>query len=294
MTTSWPTTPEPFDLDGRVAVITGAANGLGLAIAGHCARHRMKLVLADIDGEALHRAGASLAAETDCVWVRTDVRRRDDVNAVAERAYQAFGRVDVLFNNAGVVTTKPLMETSVHDWQWMIEVNLWSVIHGIAAFVPRMIDGGHEGRIVNTASAAGFLAEADLGAYSVSKHGVVALSEILHKELRDRRSLLGVTIIAPAFISTGITNCERVRPAELNDNGQTSAAVDAARARLEKAVRSGKLTPEDVAAMVLDGVRTRRLYVFSHDKIRAGIEARMDEIYAALDYRRDQRRLESQ
>lgn len=279
----WPQRDDEFRLDGGVAVITGAASGLGLAIAHACAALGMKLVLADIDLKALEHATADLATRTSCLSRRTDVRDRAALDALADAAFDAFGTVTVLFNNAGVVITRPILETTIADWRWMLDVNLWSVIHGIAAFVPRMLTQAQEGRIVNTASAAGFLSEPNLAAYAVTKHGVVALSETLHQELRVQNAALGVTILNPAFVPTGILASERARPPELAGQvAPLSAAAQAAEAQLLHAVQSGKLTAADVATRVLDAVRRRRLHVFTHPKIQRGIEARMSAVYAGF------------
>jgi NAD(P)-dependent dehydrogenase (short-subunit alcohol dehydrogenase family) len=279
----WPQRDGEFNLDHGVAVVTGAASGLGLAIAQACAGRRMRLVLADIDAAGLESVKTDLKSQTDCIVRVTDVRNRSALDALADAAFDAFGVVTVLFNNAGVVVTRPILETSIADWQWMLDVNLWSVIHGIAAFVPRMRVQGCEGRIVNTASAAGFLSEPNLAAYSVSKHAVVALSETLQRELRQENALLGVTILSPAFVPTGIVHSERARPADLAGPATRSAAALAAEAQLQHAVQSGRISAADVAARVLDAVRSRRLHVFTHPKIRRGIEMRMAAVYAGFD-----------
>jgi NAD(P)-dependent dehydrogenase (short-subunit alcohol dehydrogenase family) len=279
----WPQRDGELILDRGVAVVTGAASGLGLAIAQACAALRMRLVLADIDAAGLERAKADLESQTDCIARVIDVRNRSALEALADAAFNAFGVVTVLFNNAGVVVTRPILETSIADWQWMLDVNLWSVIHGISAFVPRMRAQGCEGRIVNTASAAGFLSEPNLAAYSVSKHAVVALSETLHRELRQENALLGVTILSPAFVPTGIIHSERARPANLPGPATRSAAALAAEAQLQHAVQSGRISAADVAARVLAAVRRRRLHVFTHPKIQRGIETRMAAVYAGFD-----------
>lgn len=282
-TSAWPQAEADFELDGGVAVVTGAASGLGLAIARACAARRMRLVLADVDAAALGTAATELAARTECIARVTDVRERAALEALADATFAAFGTVTALFNNAGVVITRPVLETSIADWRWMLDVNLWSVIHGISAFVPRMLAQGREGRVINTASAAGFLAEPNLAAYAVSKHAVVALSETLHQEFKQQNAPLGVTILSPAFVPTGILQSERARPADLTaPSAPLSAAAREAQAQLQRAVGSGKLTAADVAARVLDGVRRRRLHVFTHPKIRRGVEARMAAIYAGF------------
>jgi NADP-dependent 3-hydroxy acid dehydrogenase YdfG len=279
----WPERDTPFSIEGGVAVVTGAASGLGLAIARACAASGMRLVLADIDSDGLARASAELSARTRCISRVTDVRERAALDALADSAFDAFGSVALLFNNAGVVITRSILETSAADWRWMLDVNLWSVIHGIAAFLPRMLTQGQEARVVNTASAAGFLSEPNLAAYAVSKHAVVALSETLHQELRQQQAAIGVTILSPAFVPTGIVNSERRRPAELGrDAAPLSDAARAAEAQLVRATQSGKLTADDVAARVLAAVRARRLHVHTHAKIQRGIEARMAAIYAGF------------
>lgn len=279
----WPQRDAEFNLHNGVAVVTGAASGLGLEIARACAACGMRLVLADIDADALARVTTDLATQTGCIGRVTNVSDRAALEALAAAAFDAYGTVTVLFNNAGVVITRPILETTVADWRWMLEVNLWSVIHGISAFVPRMLAQGCEGRIVTTASAAGFLSEANLAAYAVSKHAVVALSETLHKELRQQNAALGVTILSPAFIPTGILMSERARPADLSGPVlPPSAAAQAAEAQLSHAVQSGKLTAADVALRVLDAVRRRRLHAFTHAKVQRGIEARMSAVYAGF------------
>lgn len=271
----------PFELSGRVAAITGAASGFGLEIARGCARAGMKLVLADIDAAGLAAATSELSAVTSCVSARTDVRMAGDLEALSNLAFETFGAVHVLFNNAGVVLARPLLETSAEDWRWMLDVNLNGVINGVAAFAPKMLRQGAEGRIVNTASAAGFLSVPDLAAYCVSKHGVVVLSEVLHQELQSQNAALGVTILCPAFVPTGIIHSDRARPQDAGAS-TLSAAARAAEANLAKAVQSGRLTAADVARLTLEGVRNRSLYVFTHQKIRNAIEARISGVYGAF------------
>jgi NAD(P)-dependent dehydrogenase (short-subunit alcohol dehydrogenase family) len=271
--TTWPVKATPFEFSGGVAVVTGAANGLGLAIARACARSGMKLVLADIDTEGLQSAQRELESLTRCVSLQVDVRERQQVEALASLAFDTFARTDIVFNNAGVLLVRPVLETTSADWQWLLDINLWSVIHGIAAFVPRMLAQGCEGRIVNTASAAGFISESSLAAYCVTKHAVVTLSESLHKELRAKGAMLGVTILSPAFVPTNIAKSGQRRQ-DVEAAPALSPAALEAQAQIKKAIDSGRQTPDDVARKVLQGVRDRALYVFTHRKIRAGIEER--------------------
>ena len=271
-----------MELDGKVAVITGAAGGLGLALARHCLARGMRLVLADLDGEALALAARQLPV-AELVTAQVDVTRAEQVEGLAQLAYQRLGAVHLLFNNAGVGLVKPVAETTANDWRWVLGVNLWGVIHGIAAFLPRMQAQPGPSRIVNTASAAGFLSEPGMAAYSVSKHAVVVLSETLHQELEQVASRVGVTVLCPAFFATGIADSERVRPSELADAVPPSEEAVAVQERLRHAVRAGRLSSDDVAARALEGVEARRLHVFPHRRIRTAIEDRLQGVLAACD-----------
>jgi NAD(P)-dependent dehydrogenase (short-subunit alcohol dehydrogenase family) len=271
-------------LKGGVAVITGAAGGLGQALARQCAGHGMRLVLADVDRSALEEAAGRLGPSAACLVAPTDVSRREEVEALAQAAFERFGEVRLLFNNAGVGLARTVADTSAADWSWVLGVNLWGAIHGIAAFLPRMEAQGRDCRIVNTASAAGFLSEPGMAAYSVSKHAVVVLSETLHRELAQAGSRVGVTVICPAFFPTGIVDSERVRPRELANPAPPSAASQEAQARLEKAVRSGRLGPDEIAARALGAALAGELYLFTHRKIRLAIEERLRSILAACPF----------
>ena len=269
-------------LEGKVAVITGGAGGLGAALARQCAARRMRIVLADVDATALERAAGALGPGATCATAVTDVMRRESVQALAELAYGTFGAVHLLFNNAGVGLSRSVAETTANDWAWVLGVNLWGVLHGIAAFLPRMEAQGEECRIVNTASAAGFLSDPGMAAYGVSKHGVVVVGETLAKELAARGSRVGVTLLCPAFFPTGISSSERVRPAELAS--PTPAADRAVQEKLDAAVRKGRLGADDVAALAFEGILRGDRYVFTHKKIRLAIEERLREILAACPY----------
>jgi NAD(P)-dependent dehydrogenase (short-subunit alcohol dehydrogenase family) len=268
----------------QVAVITGAAGGLGLALARRCAARGLSLVLADVDRDGLEAARRALGDSAPCETRPTDVSRAEEVEALAETAFRRFGRVHLLFNNAGVGLAAPVAETSENDWRWVLGVNLWGVIHGLAAFLPRLGAQGFESRIVNTASAAGFLSEPGMAAYSASKHAVVALSETLHRELAEAASRVGVTVLCPAFFPSGITGSERSRPPELARRGPPSAAALAAEARMEKAVRSGRLGADEIAGMALAAVEAGDLHAFTHKRIRLAIEERMRRVLAACPF----------
>ncbi len=270
-------------LDGKVAVITGGGGGLGLALARQCSGRGMRLVLADVDAQALAAAERLLApAPAGCSV--TDVTRRDPVEALARLAFERFGRVDLLFNNAGVGLSKAVADTTENDWRWVLGVNLWGVVHGVAAFLPRMEAQPHESRIVNTASAAGLLSDPGMAAYSVSKHGVVVLSETLAKELERAGSRVGVTVLCPAWFPSRIAESERVRPKELTDAAPAGARAGEVQGRHAGAVQKGRLSADDVAARAIEGVLSRERYVFTHPKIRLAFEERFREILAACPY----------
>ena len=252
-------------LQGRVAVITGAASGIGLALAQACAREDMKLVLADIETDPLLRVQAQLRAEGVAAVAQTaDVMDEAQVIALADTAYREFGAVHLLCNNAGVAAPAlraPSWETSAAEWQWVLGVNLSGVAHGVRAFVPRMLAGGEEGHVVNTASVAGLISGP--GPYFASKHGVVCLSEALYKELRAAGARLSASVLCPGLVRTAILDAERNRPAAFGprtDLQSASAGVRQAAASFRESLQSG-YAPSQVADAVLDGVRADRFYI---------------------------------
>ena len=252
-------------LQGRVAVITGAASGIGLALAQACAREGMKLVLADIESDPLLRVQAQLRAKGVAALAQTaDVMDEAQVIALADTAYREFGAVHLLCNNAGVAAPAlraPSWETSAAEWQWVLGVNLSGVAHGVRAFVPRMLAGGEEGHVVNTASVAGLISGP--GPYFASKHGVVCLSEALYKELRAAGARLSASVLCPGLVRTAILDAERNRPAAFGprtDLQSASASVRQAAASFRESLQSG-YAPSQVADAVLDGVRADRFYI---------------------------------
>jgi NAD(P)-dependent dehydrogenase (short-subunit alcohol dehydrogenase family) len=268
------------DFTGKVAVITGAASGLGHALAHRFAGAGMKLVLADLDTEALARTTAEFEASgVAAIGVPTDVRKAADVEALAARTLDAFGAVHVVCNNAGVASVGAAWESTPAEWEWVLGVNLWGVIHGVRVFIPIMLERGDEGHIVNTASVAGLIAPPGMAAYNVSKHAVVALTESLHHDLVARGAKVRCTVVCPAYFPSGIADSERARPADLKDPGRLkSAAQHALEENLRKAVMAGKLSADDVAAAVVDAVRGERFYVLTHPRIKPAIEWRMRDI----------------
>jgi NAD(P)-dependent dehydrogenase (short-subunit alcohol dehydrogenase family) len=248
-------------LRGRVAVVTGAASGIGLALAERFAAEGMKVVMADIEGpalasaaEGLRKTGAALLA------TRVDVASPEDVERLARETYAAFGAAHVLCNNAGVAVLGAVHEHTLADWQWVLGVNLWGVIHGVRAFVPRMLAGGDEGHIVNTASMAGLTTAPYMAVYDVAKHGVVALSESMYKEFEITGAPLGVSVVCPGLINTNIMRSSRNRPPELADEGKVGAGAQAFGQALGDRLTTG-YPPSEVADQVVRGIREKRFYI---------------------------------
>ncbi len=263
----------------RVAVVTGGASGLGRAMGMRFAREGMKVVLADVQADALARTHAEFEqAGFEAVAVRADVSNGDEVDALADKAWRTFGGVHIVCNNAGVAPGGRIWEQSEKDWEWVLGVNVWGVIHGIRAFVPRMLQQESEGHIVNTASVAGLLSPPGMGSYCVSKHAVVTMSECLHQDLVAARSKLGVSVLCPAYVPTGISDSERNRPALLRDDRRKSQADLEHEERLRHAVQSGRISAEQVADIVLQAIVAQKFYILPHQKIKPAIETRMQDI----------------
>ena len=259
------------DLKGRAAAITGAGSGLGRAMALAFAGEGMKVALADVDQKGLDET-ASLLGGSLLLSMKVDVSKASDVEEFSKRIDRPY----LVCNNAGVSPLGAVWENSVGDWQWILGVNLWGVIHGVRAFVPRLI-AQNEGHIVNTASVAGLISAPGMGAYNVTKHAVVSLSESLHHDLRERNSAVGVSVLCPAYVPTGISDSERNRPAGLSP-AEKSSETKAKEANLKRAVASGRLTADDVAKAVVAAVKEDRFYILTHPRIKGAIQARMEDI----------------
>lgn len=264
---------------GRVAVVTGAASGIGLALCERLVREGLRVVMADVERPALAEAAGRLAGGgASVVAVATDVSVAAEVDALRDRALDAFGAVHLLCNNAGVAgVAQPVWETALADWEWVLGVNLWGVIHGIRSFVPVLLeqDAAH---VVNTASLAGLISGV-LGPYSVSKHGVVALSESLCLQLRQRGGHVGVSVLCPGWVRTRIVDSERNRPASAGPLPEPDPAHAEARAAGHQLVASG-MDPALVAEHVVDAVRKNRFYVLTHPELSEVIRQRAEDVLA--------------
>jgi NAD(P)-dependent dehydrogenase (short-subunit alcohol dehydrogenase family) len=259
---------------GRTAVITGAASGFGLETSRTAAREGMNVVMADVQQDALDRAAAEIAASGAAVLpYRLDVSKAAEVEALGAATLRRFGAPSFVFNNAGVGCGGLIWENTLQDWEWVLGVNLWGVVHGLRVFTPMMLDAarqdpGFEGHIVNTASMAGLLNPPNMGVYNVSKHAVVSLSETLYQDLRLVTEQVTASVLCPFFVTTGISRSERNRPAEL----------PAARPTKSQLIGSGKVTAAMVAQYVFDALREQRFYIYSHPQALASVQTRLEDV----------------
>ena len=264
-------------LTGKTAVITGAASGIGLSLARRFGTEGMKLVMADIEPDALAAASASLrTAGIEVVTQVTDVSKGDQVDELGRVALDAFGAVHLVCNNAGVGGGGLINTLTTADWEWVLGVNLWGVIHGMRVFLPMLLEQG-EGHIVNTASVAGLFAAPFMGPYNASKFAVVAISETAYNELAMTGSQVGVSVLCPSWVKTRIHESARNRPDDLrndDDDGATESLV----AEAIEGFISGGLSPEAVADQVADAVAAKRFYILTHPDSKQMVRQRMDAI----------------
>ncbi|MGI8927480.1 MAG: SDR family NAD(P)-dependent oxidoreductase [Tepidiformaceae bacterium] len=263
----------------RVAVVTGAASGIGFAMAERFAAEGMKVVMADIETEALAIAAAGLEKKGAVILAsRTDVSKAEEIEKLAQKTFDAFGGVHVLCNNAGVEVIGLTWEHTLADWEWVLGVNLWGVIHGVRSFLPRMLEMDEEAHIVNTASMAGLTTAPFMSVYDVSKHGVVALSESLYKELAATGAKVGVSVLCPGLINTNIIQSKRNRPAALDDEGRFGEASKAFRAGLATGLETG-WPPSQVADEVFAAIQAKRFYVVaSQPELKDSIRLRAEDL----------------
>lgn len=272
------------DFSGRVAVITGAASGFGKAFAEMAVGLGMKLVLADIQADALETTVAELRARGAAViGQRTDVSQADQIQALADAAIDEFGAVHLLFNNAGVLAGGLVWENSEKDWDWVLGVNVRSVIHGVRIFTPLMLsaaadDSSYQGHIINTASMAGLLNAPTLGAYSLSKHAVVSLSETLFHDLSLVSGQVHCSVLCPYFVPTGISQSARNRPEELRNATALTRSQAMALAQNQKATGAAKISAEQIAELTFAAIRERRFYIYSHPQAMGPVCERFEAI----------------
>jgi NAD(P)-dependent dehydrogenase (short-subunit alcohol dehydrogenase family) len=266
--------------EGRAAVITGGASGIGFATARELARRGARIMLADINQSALDNAVANLRGQgVDAHGVVCDVRKLDEVAGLADEAFRVFGAVHVVFNNAGIAYAGPIVETSHDDWRFVIDVDLWGPIHGVEAFLPRLIEQDEGSHMVFTSSFAGLIPNVGLGPYCVAKYGVVALAETLAREVRPNG--IGVTVLCPMIVETNLlANTERVRSADYGPAHSEAETVEQlASAPDDDAV----LNVEDVARLTTEAILANRLYVLPHKAARASIQRRFERIDRTFD-----------
>lgn len=273
---------------GKTAVITGAASGIGLEFTRIAARHGMRLVLVDVQQASLDACAAEMQALGCAVLARrVDVSSAEEMDALASAVVERFGAPHVVFNNAGVATQGLVWECSTADWNWVLGVNLWGVIHGIRVFTPLMLDEAKKdpswhGHIINTASMAGLVAPANLSAYCVSKHAVVALSETLFNDLRLVTGQVTASVVCPFYVPTGIHQSARKLEYEEQPRALTKSQL-IGRAMMETAVTGGLLTASDVASQIFDAMVSRQFYVFTHPDMLQHVAARMGAIMDQRD-----------
>ena len=271
------------NFQGKTAVLTGAGSGFGLECARIGARLGMNLVLVDVQQDALDRAAAELSALGAQVMAhKVDVSNAAAMEVLANQVKSRFGAPHFVFNNAGVAAGGLVWENTVADWNWVLGVNLWGVIHGVRVFTPMMLeaakaDPAYQGHIVNTASMAGLLTPPNMGIYNVSKHAVVSLSETLYQDLSLVTDQIGASVLCPYFVPTGISQSHRNRPADLTASTPTQSQL-IGQAMSDKAVGSGKVSAADVAQKVFDAVASGQFYIFSHPHALGNVQQRMQAI----------------
>lgn len=269
-------------MSARVAVVTGGASGIGLGMADAFARRGLRLVLADVDNTRLDAAVDELrAAGTEAIGVPTDVRDPAAVEALAKATLEAFGRVDVVCNNAGVWTMDTQWETSLDEWRWVVDVNLLGVVHGIRAFVPLLLDNPEGGRIVNTASMGGLLGLAFSGPYTATKHAVIGLSKGLRQEL-DARSggRVGVTVVCPGTVRTAMIDSLERRPDATADRAPDVQALFGA---MREQVMAG-ISSDEAGEVIADAVESGRFWAFpAAAALGPLLHHDADELFASLD-----------
>ena len=271
------------EFKGKVAVVTGGASGIGWGLAERCAKEGMKVVIADVEEKALKEAEKTLKASgAEVMTVRTDVSKITDVEALAQKTLDAYGGVHLLFNNAGVNTNismrKPVWENSIADWEWMIGVNLWGVIYGVKTFLPLMFKQKTDCHIVNTSSMAALLLEPQLVIYAVTKSGILAVSEGLYIQLKEKNSHIGVSVLCPAFVSSRLFEAERNRPADLKNPPEPPQPRQPATLVRQFNKVSPTISPEENADIVFKAIMGGTFYIFTDPLVQELFRQRAENI----------------
>jgi NAD(P)-dependent dehydrogenase (short-subunit alcohol dehydrogenase family) len=276
------------DFKNKTAVLTGAGSGFGLECARIGAKLGMNLVLADVQQDALDKAAAEISAMgAQVLPFKLDVSKADQVEALGVATFERFGAPHFVFNNAGVGAGGLIWEHTLKDWEWVVNVNIMGVAHGVRVFTPMMLeaakkDPAYQGHIVNTASMAGLLNAPNMGVYNVSKHAVVSLSETLYQDLRLVTDQISASVLCPFFVPTGISQSHRNRPEEFKQRGiKPTQSQMIGQAMSDKAVSSGKVSAADVAQMVFDAIAQDRFYIYSHPQALNSVQTRLEDVMMA-------------
>jgi NADP-dependent 3-hydroxy acid dehydrogenase YdfG len=266
------------DFQDKVAVITGAASGIGRAIAEYCAQEGMKIVISDVDETALHGCEEDLKSMGAPVSALiTDVSKSGDIEKLARKTIDTYGAVHLLFNNAGVIVEGRIWENTIKDWEWVLGVNLWGVINGIRVFVPLMLAQNEECHVINTSSMGGLYSDSGLGIYKVTKHGVVTLSETLYHDLKSIKAKLRVSVLCPGFVNTGLGDSDRHRGKEFQNQEEVRPEVKQKMDFLRKSGKQG-LSADEVAKITFEAIRENIFYIFPHPELISAVKNRMDDI----------------
>jgi NAD(P)-dependent dehydrogenase (short-subunit alcohol dehydrogenase family) len=276
------------NFQGKTAVLTGAGSGFGLECARIGAKLGMNLVLLDVQQDALDKAETEMTAQGAQVLARkVDVSNAAAMEQLAADVKARFGAPHFVFNNAGVGAGGLVWENSVADWEWVLGVNLWGVVHGVRLFTPMMLeaakaDPAYRGHIVNTASMAGLLTPPNMGIYNVSKHAVVSLTETLYQDLQLVSDQVSASVLCPYFVPTGISQSHRNRPSDLPAEKPTASQL-IGQAQSDKAVSSGKVSAADVAQKVFDAMADGQFYIYSHPQALGNVQSRMEAIVQGIN-----------
>ncbi len=268
----------------KVAVITGAAGGIGLSIAKRCIKEGMKVVLSDIQEDLLKKVTNELKdTGGDAIFVVCDVAKLENVKNLADQTLKTFGKVNLLVNNAGVIPGINILKNTIKDYEWVMGVNLWGVIYGINTFLPIMLEQSEESHIINTSSFAGIVA--GNGAYAVTKFGVTALSEMMKAQLSSINSKVNVSLLIPGIVDTGIVDSNRNRPKELKNPSKGNRNWDEINKRLEvtRNVYRNSMSPDLVADMVFNAIENDIFYIFTEMGMKNGFEARNKAMESGIE-----------